>query len=235
MADPSTVLTQLSRALADHAAAASARLVAVRIGDGRPLSAILWRDDVVVTSEQALADHDEFTLTLPDGSQAAGSLAGRDRGTNVAVLRADRATALAAPEPAAQPALASLAVTVGVGPVARMAIVAEAGPAWHSMAGGKIDALLRLDMRAGSAEEGGPVIDAAGALLGMATAGPRGRSLVIPTATIARAVPSLLEHGRVRRGWCWSTGGCGAAGWGSGCSPWPCPRRCGRRPASRRG
>jgi S1-C subfamily serine protease len=83
----------------------------------------------------------------------------------------------------------------------RLAAVREAGAAWHSAAGGRIDALLRLDMRASRAEEGGPVIDAAGRLIGMATAGPRGRALVIPHATIARAVQSILAHGTMRGGW----------------------------------
>ena len=68
------------------------------------------------------------------------------------------------------------------------------------MRGGRIDALLRLDARLG-ADEGGPVLDAAGRLLGMSTAGPRGRTLVIPAATIERVVDPLLSGGRIARGW----------------------------------
>jgi S1-C subfamily serine protease len=45
------------------------------------------------------------------------------------------------------------------------------------------------------------VLDHAGGLLGMSTTGPRRRVLVIPTATIARAVGPLLEHGHLPRGW----------------------------------
>ncbi len=69
------------------------------------------------------------------------------------------------------------------------------------MAGGEIDQLIRLDLRASREEEGGPVIDARGGLIGMATAGPRGRALVIPHATIERAVGRILTHGTVRGGW----------------------------------
>ncbi|MBN9562652.1 MAG: serine protease, partial [Alphaproteobacteria bacterium] len=95
----------------------------------------------------------------------------------------------------------ALVAGAGGGVTVRLAAVREAGPAWHSAAGGRIDALLRLDMRASRAEEGGPVVDAAGRLIGMATAGPRGRALVIPHATIARAVQSILAHGTMRGGW----------------------------------
>ncbi len=58
-----------------------------------------------------------------------------------------------------------------------------------------------LDTRLNRAEEGGPVLDANGARLGITTFGPRRQVLVIPSATIARVVPLLLTEGRVARGW----------------------------------
>jgi S1-C subfamily serine protease len=45
------------------------------------------------------------------------------------------------------------------------------------------------------------VLDAAGARLGISTFGPRGRVLVIPSATIERVLPELLKAGRIARGW----------------------------------
>ena len=68
------------------------------------------------------------------------------------------------------------------------------------MAGGRIDALIRLDTRLG-ADEGGPVLSLAGGLIGMSTSGPRRRTIVIPTATLARVVDPLLAEGRIARGW----------------------------------
>jgi S1-C subfamily serine protease len=83
----------------------------------------------------------------------------------------------------------------------RLGIVRSLGPAWHSRAGGRIDRRITLDLHLSGGEEGGPVVDAAGALLGMSTAGPRGRALVIPASTIARILPPLVQTGRVARGW----------------------------------
>ena len=74
------------------------------------------------------------------------------------------------------------------------------GDAWHSMAGGRIDALIRLDTRLG-ADEGGPVLSLAGGLIGMSTSGPRRRTIVIPTATLARVIDPLLTEGRIARAW----------------------------------
>jgi S1-C subfamily serine protease len=161
----------------------------------------MWGPGVAVTSEQALASHGSYAVSPAGGQAVPAALVGRDPGTNVAVLRLAAAAQTQAPSEAPSPAPGALVFAVGAGPIARLAIVAEAGPAWHSMAGGRIDAKLRLDMRATRAEEGGPVIDASGRLIGMATAGPRGQALVIPFATIARAVDALLKDGIIRRGW----------------------------------
>jgi S1-C subfamily serine protease len=50
-------------------------------------------------------------------------------------------------------------------------------------------------------EEGGPVFDAAGGLLGISTLGPRRRVLVIPITTVEGVLEPLLSKGRVERGW----------------------------------
>jgi S1-C subfamily serine protease len=50
-------------------------------------------------------------------------------------------------------------------------------------------------------EEGGPVLDAAGGILGISTLGPRRRVLVIPSSTVDAVIEPLLSKGRVERGW----------------------------------
>ena len=196
------IIEQFSKALADRVAAAAPLLVAVDAGH-RHHSGLLWQPDVVVTSEQLLGERTAFTVRRGD-THVAATLAGRDRGTNVAVARLATPLDSTLPAEAAVPRVGSLALVLGadeVGmPTGRLGMVLGVGPAWHSLAGGRIDALLRLDARLGR-DEGGPVLTPDGALLGMSTSGPRRRALVIPTATIARVVPALLAEGRVARGW----------------------------------
>jgi S1-C subfamily serine protease len=79
--------------------------------------------------------------------------------------------------------------------------VGEVGPAWRSMRGGTIDRRINLAVNAGGRFEGGPVLDAKGALIGMLLFGPRGRALVMPYETIERAVATLREKGHVARGY----------------------------------
>lgn len=196
-------LEQFSAALADRLEAASRFVVAVRTGR-RDRSGILWRHDVVVTSEQVLPEASEFAV-LHRGVEVGAKLAGRDPGTNVAVLRLARPLEQASlPASDATPRPGSLALIVGAdaqgGPTGRLAMVHATGPAWHSEAGGRVDAMLQLDSRL-AADEGGPVLTLGNQLIGMSTAGPRRRALAIPTATIARVVEPLLTEGRVPRGW----------------------------------
>jgi S1-C subfamily serine protease len=74
------------------------------------------------------------------------------------------------------------------------------GDAWYSLAGGRIDALIRLQTPLG-VDEGGPVLSLGGGLIGMSTSGPRRRTIVIPTATVTRVIDPLLNDGRIARGW----------------------------------
>jgi S1-C subfamily serine protease len=197
------VVEQFSAELADRIAAAAAFTVGIQVGR-RPSSGILWQPDVVVASEQMLPKDTTGLQVSHAGQTTSATLAGRDPTTNVAVLK------LPAPLPGALPAaadpvkvgnLALLAGADGSGHVTgRLAMVHAVGDAWHSMTGGRIDALIRLDTRLG-ADEGGPVLALNGGLIGMSTSGPRRRTIVIPTATLDRVVGPLLADGRIARGW----------------------------------
>ncbi|HQT79527.1 MAG TPA: S1C family serine protease [Rhodopila sp.] len=198
------MIEQLSVTLADRVAAAAGAVVSVATGR-RPASGILWRPDVVVASEQMLPEDAKALQVRHAGRAFNATLAGRDPGTNVAVLKLDAPlpdTTL--PGPAETPRVGSLTLVVGAddagAATARLAMVHAVGDAWHSMAGGRIDSLIRLDTRLGS-DEGGPVLSPSGELIGMSTAGPRRRTLVIPTATLARIIDPLLAQGSIPRGW----------------------------------
>jgi S1-C subfamily serine protease len=204
MTDQPDLLAQFSSALVARAEAAKTAVVAIRLSQGRHLSGLLWRSDVVVASEQSLPRKDEFELVAPGGSVVTAKIAGRDPSTNVAILRP--ATPLTPPSIAAGEALTgALALAVGAdgtgGASVRLGLVNLAGPEWHSSRGGLIDRRIVLDLGLARREEGGPVFDAAGGCLGMSTFGPRGQVIAIPTATIERIVPLLLKDGRIARGW----------------------------------
>src|SRR5215471_2618642 len=196
------ILSQFSDALAELSAGARNFLASARAEDGSTLTGVLWKPDAVVVSEQALGDARTYDVEIAD-NVAKAELAGRDPGTNVAVLKLDRSLAQALPS-AAAPRVAEVALLLGrkgTESTARLAIVRSVGGAWQSLAGGTIDHRISLDGYIGSAEEGGPVLSASGAIFGVAARGARRESLVIPAATVERAVTVILEKGGVERGW----------------------------------
>jgi S1-C subfamily serine protease len=195
-------LTEFSKALSDLAANARGFLASARGKDGTQISGVLWTQNTVVVSEQALPDASEFDVTVADAS-ATARLAGRDEGTNVAVLKLDRDLPGRLPA-SALPTVGALALALGVGAngvSARLAVVRSVGGAWQSLAGGTIDHRIVLDTYLGTTEEGGPVLAADGAIFGIATRGAGRQSLVIPASTIERVVPLLLQSGTIERGW----------------------------------
>jgi S1-C subfamily serine protease len=197
-------LVQFSNALAARVEAAKGSVVAIRLKHGRHLTGWLWRSDIVVASEQSLPRGDEFELVAPGGPIVTAKLTGRDPSTNIAILKLQ--APLAAPLIAAGEAkTGTIALAIGAdgdgGVSARLGLVNLAGPEWHSSRGGLIDRRIALDLGLARREEGGPVFDAAGGALGMSTFGPRGRVIVIPTATIERVVPQLEKDGQIARGW----------------------------------
>ena len=197
-------LTQLSDTLTARTTAAAGLVASIQVARSRPRSGIFWRPDVVVGSEQVFPKADTAEVVVSDGRRIAASLAGRDRGTNVVALRLEAPVEVNRPA-AAAPQLGGLVLALGAepngGPEVRLGIVSSLGPAWHSLAGGHIDRRITLDFLIGRSEEGGPVLDAAGHLIGMSTGGPGGRALVIPAETIERVIDPLLAAGRIERGW----------------------------------
>jgi S1-C subfamily serine protease len=204
MTEQADLLTQLSNALAARAGASKNAVVAVRLTHERHITGMVWRDGIVVVSEQSLPRKDDFVLVAAGGSVLTAKIAGRDPSTNIAILRPAepiRSPSISAGEaPAGALALAIGADGIG-GASARLGVVNLTGAEWHSSRGGLIDRRIVLDLRLARREEGGPVFAAAGACLGMSTFGPRGQVIVIPTATIERIVPLLLKDGHIARGW----------------------------------
>jgi S1-C subfamily serine protease len=200
-------LSDLSRALEARVAEAKRLVAAISWGSRGQLSALLWHQGILVTSEQNLPDAERYDVVLPGGHRAGATLVGRDPTTNVAAVRlaeaaSDGAVAMQTATPRGPGGLVLAIGSDGEGgATARLGGIEVQGPAWTSMKGGRIDHLIRLGVRLPSGAEGGPVVDAEGGVLGMSTFGPQRSVMVIPTATVARAVEQLQTQGRVARGW----------------------------------
>jgi len=196
-------------ALSDELAGAVERAAQFVVGvNGRtriPSSGVLWRAGVVVTAEHSIKRDEDLSVVLPDGRKASATLAGRDPGTDLAVLKVDGAGNPAF-ETAASVKTGNLVLAVGrsleVGVSATMGVVSAVGGAWSTWRGGRLDQYIRLDVSIYPGSSGGAVVDTEGRLIGIATSAlSRTAGVAIPGATVDRVAGELLSKGRIARGY----------------------------------
>ena len=201
------VLAQLSQAMANAVERAGAGTVTVYARQRMPGSGIVWSaDGLIVTASHVVERDEDITLGLPDGRTVAATLAGRDPGSDVVLLRASVADLTPAPRSTTPVRIGNLVLAVGrpgnTGAMASFGGVSVVGGAWRTAQGGTIEGYIRADVAMLPGFSGGPLVDADGNVLGLnsSTLG-RGGGFTIPVAALESIVDSLLAHGRVRRGY----------------------------------
>src|SRR5712692_2163578 len=199
-----STLAALSNDLASAVARSAASTVRVDARRRLPASGIVWSSGVVLTTDHVIEREEEITVGLPDGHEVPATLAGRDPGTDLAILRAD--TGPTAIEQGPLPGVGSLVLAVARpdadGPQATLGVVsAVAGPA-RTWRGGNLDRFIRSDAILYPGFSGGPLVDAEGRAIGINSSYlARGSGIAIPVEVAARVAEALLSHGRVRRGY----------------------------------
>lgn len=202
-----SVLEALSNGLADAAESAGRSVVAVHARRRIPASGVLWRPGVVVATSHTIRRDDEIAVTLDGGRTVRATLAGRDQGTDLAVLRLEGTpdSPAAAIGDAAQLRVGQLALALGRpgdAVTASLGVVSAVGDEWRTWHGGVIDRFVRLDVAIYDGFSGGPLVSAAGAVLGINTSAlARAMAVTVPASTVTRVTDQILEGGRVRRGY----------------------------------
>ncbi len=206
MATENNPLVALSNAMAEAVERASAFTVLVDARRRMPASGIAYATDLVLTADHIIEREDDIQVLLPDGSQASASLAGRDSGNDLALLRLNH-SGLVPAEPAPQPArVGQLALAVGrpsnEGVQASLGVVSAIGGPVRTGQGGLLEQYLRTDTVPYPGFSGGPLIDSSGRVLGLNTSGlAQGVALTIPAALAWKIAEALAKHGSVRRGY----------------------------------
>src|ERR1700677_4312417 len=201
-----TVLQNLSNELAATVERAAASIVAVHARRGIGSSGIVWRDNLILTSNEGVRAEEGIKLLLPDGSVATARLRGRDSGTDLAVLET-AAAGLRPLEFAVDGALKAgqLALAVGrtanTGQIASFGIISGVSGEWKTWRGGKLDPFVRLDISAYPTLSGGAALDATGNLIGLVSTGlSRSSVFAVTRGTIERIAGKLSQQGYVSRG-----------------------------------
>ncbi len=200
------VLVQLSDALASAAEGAGKATVMVNARRRLPASGIVYSSDYVLTADHIVEREEDIPVTFADGSTIPAKLAGRDPGSDLALLKLGR-TAPTVAEAAKTPGkVGQIVLVLGrpdeAGLQASLGVVSAVGGPIRTGRGGMLERYIRSDAISYPGFSGGPLVDASGAVLGINTSGlARGVPLSIPVDLAWRVAGTLAEHGRVVHGY----------------------------------
>ena len=200
------ILTVLSDSMAAAVEKGGAATVLVAGRRRMPASGIAYAPDLILTADHVIERDDDIPVMLPDGTEFAAKLAGRDPGNDLAVLRLGSAVAAVA-EPAPQEArIGQLVLALGRpspdGIQASLGVISAVGGPVRTGRGGLLERYLRTDAVPYPGFSGGPLVDTAGRIVGLNTSGlARGASLAIPAGLAWQVAEALALHGSVRRGY----------------------------------
>lgn len=187
----------------DRVASSVVRISARR---GVPASGVVWQaDGLILTADHVLEREEEISVGLPDGAEGTAAVVGRDRASDLALLRVDRG-GLRPLEHAGLPRPGHLALAVGRpgsdGPRSSLGIVSGVEGLSRRWRQGAPDKLILTDVVLYPGFSGGPLVDTAGRLLGINTSlFARGVSPAVPAETAAQVAQALLKQGRIPRGY----------------------------------
>lgn len=198
--------TDLSDALSAAVEKASVSVVTVDARKRYPASGIAFAEDLILTADHVVTREENIKVTTLDGTTRSATIAGRDPGSDLAVLRVA--------EKGLQPATTSDDVKVGqlvmalgrpqqAGRIeASWGIVTSISGPTRTFRGGMLDEYIRTETTPYPGFSGGPLINTEGGVLGLNTSGlTRGSSLTIPVKVAWRVAEALAQHGSVKRGY----------------------------------
>jgi S1-C subfamily serine protease len=198
-------LTEFSEGLAAAVEKGGASTILVDARKRYPASGIPYAEDLILTADHVVTREEDIKVLLPDGKSLTATIAGRDPGSDLALLR------LA--EKALSPAKTSDDVKVGQlvlalgrpnsdGTQASWGIVTSINGATRTFRGGMLDGYILTETTPYPGFSGGPLVNTEGEVLGLNTSGlTRGSSLTIPVKMAWLTAEALAAHGSVKRGY----------------------------------
>src|SRR5256886_11783560 len=195
-------LSDLSRDIADLVGRLGPSVVRVDARRGRPASGIIWADNLVLIADHVLEQEDTVQVT---GATAAvkATIAGRDPGTDLALLRTEGLNGVPAPRGRSTDIrVGQLVLAIGRAGELQVpvGIVSGLAVSFRSWRGGQVERLIQTTAELLPGFSGGPLVDAEGRVIGINSWNfGRGISRAVPLETADRVAESLRAHNRIRR------------------------------------
>jgi serine protease Do len=171
---------------------------------------VISKDGYIVTNNHVIEKADTITITFSDGRELQAKLVGRDRDTDIAVLKVSSKSALPFVEFANSDAaevgdwVIAIGNPLGFGGSVSAGIISATG---RDLNAGRSDNFIQTDAAINQGNSGGPLFNLAGQVVGVNTAiisqsgGSIGLGFSVPSNTVKRISQALIKEGRVRRPW----------------------------------
>lgn len=176
---------------------------------------VIDADGYIVTNYHVVADADQITVTLNDNTEHKAKLVGRDRRTDIALLKINIDRKL----PFVQwgdsnklrtgDRIVAIGNPFGLGGTVTTGIVSHLSRdiADKATSGDFVDGYIQTDASINVGNSGGPMFDMNGKVVGVNTAifTPTGASIgigfAIPSDIASKVVTQIRQYGRTKRGW----------------------------------
>jgi S1-C subfamily serine protease len=181
-----------------------------REGLGAGSGVLVSPDGLALTNSHVVHGATGIEATLADGHTVLADVVGDDPATDLALLR------LAAPAPRPHATLgdsnslrvgdwvAAVGSPFGLTFSVTAGIVSALGRTLPGRGGRALEGIVQTDAPLNPGNSGGPLLDADGHVVGIATAvfmPAQGLCFAVPANTASFVIGELLQHGRVRRAW----------------------------------
>ena len=200
------ILVELSDALADAAEKVGKATVLVNARRRMPASGIVYASDLILTADHIIEREEDITVILDDGTEIPAKVAGRDAGSDLAVLKLERAAGTVAEATKSPARLGQIALVLGRpsrdGIEASLGTVSAIGGPIRTGRGGMLEKYIRTDSISYPGFSGGPLVAADGTVLGINTSGlANGAAVTIPMDIALKVAETLAKNGRIKRGY----------------------------------
>lgn len=207
-------LFQFSQGLADAVEKAGSGTVLVNARRKFPATGVLFRSEYVLTADHVIERDDDLHVVFPDGAEREATIAGRDPSSDLAVLRFTPVPDLAVVEMAEMPRVGEIVLALGrpgtSGLQASLGIVSALSATPRGLHRRRRETVSRrlgdvfiyTDATPFPGFSGGPLVNAAGEMVGLNTSGLLpGRSVAIPARAAAAVGDILATKGSIRKGY----------------------------------
>jgi S1-C subfamily serine protease len=200
------MLVELSDAIADAAESAGKSTVLVDARRRFPASGIAFSKDLILTADHVVEREEDIKVILADGTEVAARLAGRDPGTDLAVLKLDNASASSAELSKTPARVGQFVLAIGrpstKGIESSFGTVNSIGGPIRTGRGSMLERYIKTDVVSYPGFSGGPLVNGDGTIFGINTSGfGHGGAITIPADIAWKIAETLAKHGKIKRGY----------------------------------